>query len=68
MRRKQVKILEHEGKPAFAVLPVAEYEAMCRRLDKLEDLALLREAELADVGAQGRPLEEVLRDLGLPAD
>ena len=59
------QILERSGKPAFAVLPIEEYEAMRERLEDLEDLAALREAELADAGSPGRPLEGVLRDLGL---
>ena len=68
MMPKQAQILEREGKPAFAILPIEEYEAMRNRLEELEDLALLREAELADAGAPGRALEEVLRELGLPAN
>jgi len=59
------QILEREGKPAFAVLPIEQYEAMKRRLEDLEDLAVLREAEQADAGAPGRPLSDVLHDLGL---
>jgi len=54
MTRKQAQILEHEGKPAFAVLPVEEYEAMCRQVEDLENLALLREAEQVDAGAWER--------------
>ncbi|MCG3126456.1 MAG: hypothetical protein CHACPFDD_01292 [Phycisphaerae bacterium] len=63
--RRRAHILVRDGKPAFAVLPIEEYEALRERLDDLEDLALLREAERTDRGAAGRPLEDVLRDLGL---
>ena len=63
--KKPPQILEREGKPAFAVLPIEEYEAMRERLEDLEDLAALAEAERADAGASGRPLEDVLRELGL---
>jgi len=66
MKRHQPQILEHEGKPAFVVLPFEEYKALKERLEDLEDLALLREAERADRRAKGRPLEDVLRELGLP--
>ncbi|MEX0938013.1 MAG: type II toxin-antitoxin system prevent-host-death family antitoxin [Pirellulales bacterium] len=62
---KRPQILEREGKPAFAVLPIEEYEALRERLEDLEDLALLRDAEAADGDAPGRPLEDVLRELGL---
>lgn len=67
MKRKQPQILEHEGKAAFVVLPIADYQAMRERLEDLEDLALLRQAESADKGKPGRPLEDVLNDLGLNA-
>jgi hypothetical protein len=46
-------------------LPIEDYEAMRDRLEDLEDLAMLREAETADRDAPGRPLEEVLKELGL---
>jgi PHD/YefM family antitoxin component YafN of YafNO toxin-antitoxin module len=62
---KKPQILEREGKPAFAVLPIEEYEAMKDRLEDLEDLAALREAERADAGSPGRPLNDVLHELGL---
>ena len=59
------QILEREGNPAFAVLPIEDYEALRERLEDLEDLALLREAQAVDGDAPGRPLEDVLRELGL---
>ena len=65
MNAKGPQILEREGKPAFAVLPIEEYESMRERLQDLEDLALIREAEEADRNSPGRPLEDVLKDLGL---
>ena len=65
MMIKRPQILEHEGKAAFAVLPIEDYEALRERLENLEDLALLREAEAVDGDAPGRPLEDVLRELGL---
>jgi PHD/YefM family antitoxin component YafN of YafNO toxin-antitoxin module len=65
MTIKQPQILARDGKPAFAVLPIEDYEAMRQRLEDLEDLALLRDAEAADMGAAGRPLEDVLKELGL---
>ena len=46
-------------------MPIEEYEALRQRLEDLEDLALLREAEAADADAPGRPLGDVLRELGL---
>ncbi len=67
MTLKQPQFLKKEGKPAFAVLPIEEYKAIRQRLEDLEDLALLREAEVADRAAPGRPLEDVLRELGLEA-
>lgn len=66
MKRHRPQILERDGKPAFVVLPIEEYRALRERLEDLEDLALLREAERADRRAKGRPLKDVLRDLGLP--
>ena len=68
MTMNHLQILEREGKPAFAVLPIEEYEAMRDRLEDLEDLAMLREAETAAGGAPGRPLEDVLKDLGLAGE
>jgi hypothetical protein len=68
MTLQHPQILEHDGKPAFAVLPIEEYEAMLQRLEDLEDVAAMREAELADGGAPGRPLEDVLHELGLDED
>ena len=65
MMNHRPQILEREGKPAFAVLPIEEYEALRQRLEDLEDLALLREAEAADGDALGRPLGDVLQELGL---
>ncbi|MBI4568561.1 MAG: type II toxin-antitoxin system Phd/YefM family antitoxin [Planctomycetes bacterium] len=61
------QFLERDGRPAFAVLPIEEYEALRRRLEDLEDLAALCDAEKADAGAGGRPLADVLRDHGLDA-
>jgi PHD/YefM family antitoxin component YafN of YafNO toxin-antitoxin module len=68
MIRKEPQIIEREGKPAFAVLPIEDYESMRERLEDLEDLALIREAEIADQGAPGKPLEDVLKELGIAAD
>jgi PHD/YefM family antitoxin component YafN of YafNO toxin-antitoxin module len=62
---QRAQILERDGKPAFAVLPIEDYEALRERLEELEDLALLRKAERTDRGAVGRPLADVSRDLGL---
>ena len=62
------QFLEREGKPAFAVLPIEEYEALRSRLEDLEDLVLLREAETDDGDAPGRPLEDVLSEMGLAGD
>ncbi|MDD4892170.1 MAG: type II toxin-antitoxin system prevent-host-death family antitoxin [Phycisphaerae bacterium] len=67
MTTKRPQILERAGKPAFAVMPIEDYEAMRQRLEDLEDLALLREAERASGDAPGRPLADVLRELGLEA-
>ncbi len=33
----EVQILLHDGKPAFAVLPIAQYEALCHREDGKRD-------------------------------
>jgi PHD/YefM family antitoxin component YafN of YafNO toxin-antitoxin module len=68
MKRTRAHILEREGKPAFVVLPIEEYEEMRDRLENLEDLALLRAAEVADKGKPGRPLRDVLKELGLEGD
>lgn len=71
MTIKPPQFLEHDGKPAFAVIPIKDYEALRERLEDLEDLALLREAELTDGDASGKSLEEVRREFGLdqtPAD
>lgn len=65
MTMKQPQILEQGGKPAFAVLPIEEYEAIRQRLEDLEDIALLAEAEANPGNDVGRSLEDVLRDLGL---
>jgi hypothetical protein len=48
---KRPQILAREGKPAFAVLPIEDYQALRARLQDLEDLALLREAQAADANA-----------------
>ena len=65
MNITEPQILEKEGRPEFAVLPIEDYEAMRQRLEDLEDSALLREAEPADANAPGRPLADVLREMGL---
>ena len=65
MKAKYPQILERAGKPAFAVLPIEDYEALQQRLEDLADLALLRDAERASGDAPGRPLADVLRELGL---
>jgi len=65
MTRPQPHILEREGKPAFAVLPIEDYEAMRHRLEDLEDLVALREAERTNDDTSGRPLNEVMQELGL---
>ncbi len=65
MKARRPQILHREGKAAFAVLPIEDYKALRRRLEDLEDLALLRQAERASGHAPGRPLVEVLRELGL---
>jgi PHD/YefM family antitoxin component YafN of YafNO toxin-antitoxin module len=68
MMIKPPQILEREGKPAFVVLPIEDYEALQERLEDLEALALLRKAEADDGDAPGRPLDEVLSELGLSHD
>lgn len=65
MITKRPQIIERGGKPAFAVLPIEDYEALQRRLEDLEDIALLREAERESRNSPGRPLAAVLKELGL---
>lgn len=38
-----VQILEHEGKPAFAVMPIEEYERLVGALEDAHDAATLEE-------------------------
>ena len=39
-----VQIIELDGKPAFAVVPVAQWEALLERLEELQDIADARAA------------------------
>ena len=57
------KILKTDGKPAFAVLTIEEYESLKTRLDDLEDLLALRKAKDAESGAETISLEDARREL-----
>ncbi|MHB8771823.1 MAG: helix-turn-helix domain-containing protein [Syntrophales bacterium] len=39
----KVQVIEKEGKPAFVVLPIEEYETLLQRLEDLEDVHDLQE-------------------------
>ena len=55
-----VQIIEENGKPAFAVVPMAEWDALIQRLEDLEDIAAGKKAETEE----NFPTEFVLRLLG----
>ena len=43
-----VQIIEHDGQPAFAVVPIAEWEALLTRLEDRQDIADARAASAAE--------------------
>ena len=57
------KILEKDGKKAFAVLPYDEFERIAEELADYEDLKDLRSAKTAEGDAPGKPLSEVRGEL-----
>ena len=50
------EILEHDGKPAFVVMPYSEYQAMLEKLEDQEDSEAYREAR----GSLGRGEDELI--------
>lgn len=57
------RVIEEGGKPAFVVLPFAEYEALCGMAEDYEDVQALREAQEETRGEVGVPLAEVVAGL-----
>ncbi len=65
MLKLHPEILSHKGRPQFAVLPYAEFLAVQRQLEDLEDLLTLRRAKAKEKKAPTTPLVEVARQLGV---
>jgi hypothetical protein len=59
------QIVEKNGKKESVLLPYTEYVALREWIEDMEDLLELREAKRAEGNVAGRPLEEVVTDLGL---
>ena len=55
--------LHRQGKPAFAVLPIEEFNRLQDYLQDLEDLLALRQAQAADAEAPTIGLDELRRRL-----
>jgi PHD/YefM family antitoxin component YafN of YafNO toxin-antitoxin module len=59
------QLIKKEGKNAFVVLPVEEFEAMTELIEDYEDLQELREAKEKSQGRKSIPIKKVIADLGL---
>lgn len=59
------EILKRDGKEQFAVLPYEEFVALSELLEDMEDFHIIEEAQAADTGEPGIPLDEVKRRLNL---
>lgn len=57
-------VYDEQGKKTFALLPIAEYEAMLKALDEAEDVLLYDKAKREDDGTY-ISLEEMKTRLGL---
>ena len=65
------EILRKRGKPEFVVLPFEEFRALQEVLEDAEDLLDLldlREAKAAEGDAPGRPLREIMKEMGLETE
>ena len=59
------QIIEKNGTKESVVLPYQEFIELREWIEDMEDLLELREAKRAEGNVQGRPLEEVAKELGL---
>jgi PHD/YefM family antitoxin component YafN of YafNO toxin-antitoxin module len=59
------KILERDGKKAFAVLPYEEFQKVQEELDAYEDLKDLRAAKAEEGDAPASPLDAVRKELNI---
>ncbi|TAN50123.1 MAG: type II toxin-antitoxin system Phd/YefM family antitoxin [Methylococcaceae bacterium] len=59
------EFLSHHGKPAFAVLPIEEFDQLKAYLEDMEDLLALRQAKAAEEHAPTTGLDELRLRLGL---
>ena len=59
------KILEYDGKKAFAILPYEEFVQIQEALEDYEDLKALRKAKHQEADAPTISLEEAKKSLGL---
>ena len=55
--------LIRHGQPAFAVLPIEEFDRIKQYLEDLEDLLALRQAKAAEADSQSLSLDELHRRL-----
>jgi PHD/YefM family antitoxin component YafN of YafNO toxin-antitoxin module len=59
------QFIEKEGKKAFVILSIEEYQALTELIDDYEDLKDLREAKAESIGEQAIPLQQVLSQFSL---
>lgn len=55
--------LTRHGQPAFAVLPIEEFDRLKHYLEDLEDLLALRQAKAAEADSPNLSLDELHRRL-----
>jgi hypothetical protein len=60
------EILEKDGKKQFVILPYEEFEAIEQALADADDLAALRAAKKEEQNEPGMPLDQAIKELGLP--
>ena len=59
------EIIEKNGTKESVVLPYNEFIALREWMEDMEDLLELRKAKHVEGNVPGRPLEEVVKDLGI---
>jgi len=59
-RLPEPEIVTRKGKPVSVIVPIADYEALLKRVEDAEDVALLKRARRKPL--RYRPLEEYLAE------
>jgi len=59
------QIIEKHGKKEFAVIPYKDFLRMQEDIEDYNDLKALRKAKVDPMNQQGRPFDDVAKELGL---